>query len=66
VRNAERGSRTLAVVVSGAPRVVARLPLWIAGIPDVLEVRDLTPASDNAEAATVPSAIHSQEGNGPC
>ncbi len=69
VRDTGQARRTLAVVVSGAPRVVARLPLWIAGIPDVLAVRDLTPTGDDAdaaEAAPVPSAIHSQEGNGRC
>lgn len=67
-RDAASGNRTLALVVAGAPRVVARLPLWIAGVPDVLEVRDLTAGSDagEPEPATVVSAIHSQEGNGPC
>jgi acetolactate synthase regulatory subunit len=67
-RNAASGNRTLAVVVAGAPRVVARLPLWIAGVPDVLEVRDLSAGGEAGEPqpAAVGSAIHSQERNGPC
>jgi hypothetical protein len=46
VREAGLGRRTVAVVVAGAPRVVSRLPLWIANLPDVLDVRDLTAGAE--------------------
>jgi hypothetical protein len=49
VRDAGSGRRTLAIVVTGAPRVVARLPLWISGLADVLEVQDLTSAAEGVE-----------------
>ena len=33
---------TLAIVVAAAPRLLARLPLWIGGLPDVRAVQDLS------------------------
>jgi acetolactate synthase regulatory subunit len=51
VRDAGSNRRTLAIVVTGAPRVVARLSLWISGLPDVLEVQDLTSAAEGLESA---------------